>query len=41
MAEDRIKLTHLMGKKLDKPLIMKWKSETETKKNKILLLTRS
>lgn len=35
MAEDRIKLTHLMGKKLDKPLIMKWKSETETKKNKM------
>ena len=29
MVEDRIELTHLMGKKLDKPLIMKWKSETE------------
>jgi hypothetical protein len=33
MAEDRIEVTHLMGKKLDKPIIMKWKSET--KKNKM------
>ena len=33
MAEDRIEVTHLMGKKLDKPIIMKWRSET--KKNKM------
>ncbi|SFA76252.1 hypothetical protein [Selenomonas ruminantium] len=33
MAEDRLEVTHLMGKKLDKPIIMKWKSET--KKNKM------
>lgn len=33
MAEDRLEVTHLMGKKLDKPIIIKWKAET--KKNKM------
>lgn len=33
MAENKLEVTHLLGKKLDKPIIMKWKSET--KKNKM------
>lgn len=33
MADDKLEVTHLMGKKLDKPIILKWKSET--KKNKM------
>lgn len=33
MADDRIEVTHLMGKKLDRPIIINW--ESETKKNKM------
>lgn len=33
MEDDKLEVTHLMGKKLDKPIILKWKSET--KKNKM------
>ena len=31
MAEDRLEVTHLMGKKLDKPIILEWGPKPEDK----------
>jgi hypothetical protein len=29
MADDRLEVTHLLGKKLDKPIVITWGSKTE------------
>lgn len=29
MTEDRLKVTHLLGKKLDEPIVITWGSKTE------------